>query len=144
MSEVEQIASKKEHKLSEEVAREQMQQLLDSYDIDAKDLEIENGPEWIATVINRLVRAIRSGYVEVMDNGEVKHNLVHPQGDIPYIIYGRVSGLAMKARDKAKGNFEKDCAFMGSLCNLPEGAMAKMDAVDISIMQRLGQLFMVV
>lgn len=142
--EEEQKRTDKEYKISEEIAREQMQNLLDSYDIDADDLVIENGPEWVATVINRIVRAIRSGNVEILSNGEVKHNLVYPKGDVESITYRRVNGIAMKARDKAKGNFEKDCAFMGSLGNMPNTAMSSMDPVDISIFQRIGQLFMVV
>jgi hypothetical protein len=136
--------SKVKNKLSEESAREQMQNLLDSYDINKDDLEIENGPEWIASVINRIVRAIRAGHVEILDNGEVTHNLVTPKGDISSITYRRMNGIAMKERGKAKGTFEKDCALMGSLGNIPPNAMAKLDMVDISIFQRLGQLFMVI
>lgn len=131
-------------KLSEEAARDQMQKLLDSYDIDGSDLAIENGPEWVATVINRLVRAIRAGHVEILDNGEVQHNLVWPKGETTSIVYRRVTGYAMKERDKAKGGFEKDCAFMGALGNVPASALMKLDPVDISIFQRLGQLFIVV
>lgn len=134
----------KKQMLSEESAREQMQTLFNSYDIDANDLAIENGPEWVATVVNRLVRAIRAGNVEVLDGGKVKHNLVVPKGETTSITYGRLNGIAMKERDKTKNNFDKDCAFMGSLGNMTPGSMAKLDAVDISIMQRLGQLFMVV
>lgn len=134
----------KETKLSEETAREQMQKLLDSYDIDSRDLEIEHGQEWVAGVINRLVRAIRSGNLEILDNGEVNHNLVNPKSDTTSIKYSRVNGIAMKERDKCKGGiFEKDCAFMGSLGNTFPNSMAKLDAIDISIFQRLAQVFMV-
>ena len=137
-------SEKKENKLSEEVAREQMQKLLESYDIDSSDLEIEHGPEWVAGVVNRLVRAIRSGNLEVLDNGSVRHNLVVPNGEITSITYRRMDGISMKERDKAKGGtFEKECVFMGSLGNTFPNSMAKLDAVDISIFQRLGQLFMV-
>jgi len=143
-SENEKQAVMKKHKISEESAREQMQKLLDSYDIDKNDLEIENGPEWVATVINRLVRAIRAGHIEVLDNGEVRHNLVYPKGDVTSVTYRRLNGNAMKERDKAKGQTEKDFAFMASLCGSTSNGMAKMDPVDISIMQRLAQLFIVV
>ena len=137
-------AAKKKEMLSEDSAREQMQTLLDSYDIDAKDLAIENGPVWVATVVNRLVRAIRPGHVEILDGGQVRHNLVVPMGDVTSITYRRLNGIAMKERDKVKEAFDKDCAFMGSLGNMLPGAMSKLDAVDISIFQRIGQLFMVV
>lgn len=134
----------KEYKLSEEAATEQMQNLMDSYDIDKNDLVIDQGPEAIETILNRLIRAVRMGLIEVLDDGSVKHNLHKPMGDTESITYKRLNGLAMKARDKAKGHFEKDCAFMGSLGNVPTNAMAKLDAVDISIVQRLAALFMVV
>jgi len=140
----EQPRTKKKDLLSEESARAQMQNLLDSYDIDPKDLAIENGPEWVDTVINRLVRAIRSGAVEILDGGKVRHSLVVPMAETTSITYRRLNGIAMKERDKAKDPFDKDCAFMGSLGNMTPGAMAKLDAVDISIFQRIGQLFMVV
>jgi hypothetical protein len=134
----------KEYKLSEEAARDQMQTLMDSYDIDQNDLVVDQGPEAVETILNRLVRAIRSGTIEILDGGVVKHNLHVPMGETDSITYGRLNGLAMKARDKAKGGFEKDCALMGSLGNVPANAMAKLDPVDISIFQRLGTLFMVV
>ena len=136
--------AKKGYKLSEESAREQMQDLLDSYRIDKDRLEIENGPEWISTIINYLVDAIRMGNIEIMDGGVVRHNLVVPKADTTSITYRRLNGIAMKERDKAKLGFDKDCAFMGSLGNMTPGAMSKLDAVDISIFQRIGQLFMVV
>lgn len=129
--------------LSEESAREQMQNLMDSYRINKDRLEIENGPEWVSTIVNYLVDAIRMGNLEVLDGGEVKHNLVVPKGDVTSIVYRRVNGIALKARDKAKEGFEKDCAFMGSLGDVFPNTMSKLDFNDISIFQRLGQLFMV-
>ena len=132
----------KTNRLSEGAAREQMQKLLDSYDIDANDLEVENGPEWVASVVNRLVRAIRAGHVEILDNGEVRHNLVEPKGETKVITYRRLNGLAMKAADKAKGTFDGHVALMGSLGNMPDSGMTDLDPVDISIFQRLSQLFM--
>lgn len=132
------------NKVSEESARKEMQRLMDSYDIDANDIVVQQGPEAIETIVNRLVRAIRSGIVEVLENGSVKHNLVVPQGDVLSITYKRLNGFAMKARDKAKDGIEKDCALMGSLGNVPANAMAKLDPIDISIFQRLAVLFMVV
>jgi hypothetical protein len=132
------------NKISEESARKSMQSLMDSYDIDQKDLVIEQGPEAVETIINRLVRAIRTGQVEILENGAVKHNLKSPAGDVTAITYRRLNGIAMKERDKAKHAFEKDCALMGSLGNVPASTMSKLDPIDISIFQRLAALFMVV
>jgi len=129
-------------KLSEESAREQLQRLLDSYDINANDLEIENGPEFVATVVNRLVRAVRDGHLEILDNGVVKHVLVVPKGELTEIMYQRLNGIALKAADKAKGAFDGHCVLMGSLSSQGSNVMSGLDPVDISIMQRLAQLFM--
>lgn len=130
------------NKLSEESAREQIQKLLDSYDINAADLEIENGPEWVATVVNRLVRAVRDGHLEILDNGVVNHKLTVPKGDLMEITYQRLNGYALKVADKAKSTFEGHCALMGSLSSQGPNVMSGLDPVDISIMQRLSQLFM--
>lgn len=139
------VAPKSKYKISEDSARAQMDALMESYDIDANDIVVENGPEAMDTIINRLVRAIRTGKVEIHDDGSVSHTLMAPQGDLKVLAYQRLNGIAMKERDKAKGgNFHKDCAFMGSLCNYPAGKMAALDPIDISIFQRLAALFMVV
>lgn len=129
-------------KLSEESAREQMEKLLKSYDINAADLEVENGPEWVATVVNRLVRAVSDGHMEVLENGAVRHILTVPKGELTEITYQRLNGIALKAADKAKGTFEGHCALMGSLSSQGSAVMSGLDPVDMSIMQRLSQLFM--
>lgn len=135
----------KKYKLSEEVAREQMQIFMDSYDIDPTDLAIENGPEWVATVVNRLVRAVRAGKLELLADGTAKQNYTTSSGAESSISYKRMNGIAMKERGKAKGNFEGDIALMCSLGNIASPSiMLGLDIVDISIWQRLSQLFMVV
>lgn len=137
--------AEKEYKLSETSARAQMQDFMDSYDIDPADLAIENGPEWIATVVNRLVRGIRSGKLELLPDGMAKQNYETSSGAQASISYKRMNGIAMKERDKAKGGIEKDLALMCSLGNIASPSiMLDLDIVDISIWQRLAQLFMVV
>jgi hypothetical protein len=141
-TENEKQAAPRKPKLSEESATEQMQKLLDSYDINANDLEIENGPEFVQTVVNRLVRAVRDGHLEILDNGKTRHILVVPKGELTEITYRRLDGIAIKAGDKAKDTFESHCALMGSLSSQGPVVMSGLDAVDLSIMQRLAQLFM--
>ena len=50
--------------------------------------------------------------------------------------------LRIRDADKAKGTFEGHCALMGSLGNMTDSAMTSLDPVDISIFQRLSQLFL--
>jgi hypothetical protein len=135
---------KKEYKLSEESAREQMQSLMDSYDINQKDLVVDQGPEAIESIMNRLVRAIRTGQIEVQENGSVLHNLVVTKGEVSSLTYRRADGIALREASKAKGGAdERQVALMASLCNMPVSAIWDLDIRDISIVQRLGTLFMV-
>jgi hypothetical protein len=130
--------------LAAETARLQMDGLMKSYDIDQSDIVIDQGEAAVETVINRLVRAIQNGDIEVLDGGSVRQNLRKPKGDVKQIVYKRLNGNAIKARDKAPDGLLADCAMMGSLGSIPEHAMASLDAVDLSIMQRLARLFTVV
>jgi hypothetical protein len=134
----------REYKLSAEVADEQMDRLMRSYDIDVKDVVVDQGPESIETIINRLKRAIRAGTIEVNDDGSVTHNLTVPMDETSSITYKRMNGKALKEGDKNRSaNFDRQCAMMGSLANVPAASMAKMDIVDISVFQRLATLFLV-
>ena len=132
----------KKNKISEETAEADLQRLLDSYDIVASDVALANGPEFLITVGNRLTRAIRSGHLEILDNGEVRHILKVPKGEITELMYSRFNGAALKEGDKTTGIFAGHCALMGSLCNMSERFMTKLDQLDIKIFQGLAQLFM--
>lgn len=130
--------------LSEDSAREQMQALMDSYDINQKDLVFDQGEEAIETIINRLVRAIRAGYVEFQSDGSVIHTLTVPKGETTKLIYRRADGIALREAYKSKGDAnEKQVALMASLCTMPINAMWELDIKDIFIAQKLATLFMV-
>ena len=58
--------------VSEEVAKDQLDLLLNYYDIDKNDIEIEQGPEALQTLMNGLVRAIQKGRLEISLDGEAK------------------------------------------------------------------------
>ena len=83
----------KEYKLSEDSAREQIQKLMDSYDIDENDLVVDQGPEAIKTILNRLVRAVRTGQIEVKDDGSVVHVLAVAKGETTTLTYRRLREL---------------------------------------------------
>ena len=134
--------SLKKSKISEETAREQMQSFLDSYDIVPRDLVVEHGESGMETIMNRLVRAIMSGQIEMLDNGAVKHNLRFPKGDFTTLEYRRLNGAAIKEADKAKTVFAGHANLMASLSNTSANLMTSLDPVDISVWQRLSQLFM--
>lgn len=136
-----------ESKISLEVAKDQMQEFLDYYDIDQDDIVVEQGPEAIETILNRLVRAIQKGHLEIQDNGtKVIQNLKFPMGDVTQITYGV---LTQKNKYAMEGISDKKPiarmnALMGSLAGVPGNAFMNLKGVDLSVMERLATLFMVV
>ena len=142
-------AKEDKYKFSEEVAKDQMQEFMDYYDIDKDDIVVDQGPEALDTIYNRLVRAIRTGNLEITFSGEgisVIQHLKFPPGDVSKIEYGELTGknkLAMDKINDGKG-VERIHALMASLSGLPGEAMAKLKGSDLSIMERLATLFMVV
>ena len=136
--------------LSEEAAKDQLEILLDYYDIDKNDIEIEQGPEALQTLMNGLVRAIRKGRLEISLGEESKmvvtQNLKFPPGDAKEIIYGIVGQKAKMAMDRVKSSREQErkCAFMSSLAGLAPGGVDKFVAVDMGTMDRLATLFSMV
>ena len=136
--------------ISEEAAKDQLGVLLDYYDIDKNDIEIEQGPEALQTLMNGLVRAIRKGRLEISVGGENKlivvQHLKFPPGDVTEIPYGIVGQKAKMAMDRVKASKEQErkCAFMSSLAGLAPGGVDKFVAVDMGTMDRLATLFSMV
>ena len=138
-----------ESKVSLEVAKDQMQEFLDYYDIDQDDIVVEQGPEAVKTIMNRLIRAIRSGNLEIRINDgslSVIQRLRNPPGDILEITYKEIGGEAKRAMDavpETKPALRMQ-TFMGYLSGLNADAIKKLKGADYSIVERLAILFMVV
>ena len=132
------------YKMSEETARGQMQDFMDSYEIDKNDLVVDQGPESIDTILNRLIRSIRTGQLEIIDGGCARLNLVVPFGNTTDLTFTRLTGTAQRAYADIKNTFSAHMAQMGSLCNVPPSKLATLDPVDLSVVQRLSTLFTVV
>lgn len=136
--------------VSDEVATDQLALLLDYYDIDKNDIEIEQGPEALQTLMNGLKRAIRGGRLEISRDDEgkltVTQKLEFPPGDIKEISYGIVGGKAKMAMDRIKesNGQERMCAFMGSLSGIGGKGMSGLIATDMGTMSRLAAVFSMV
>lgn len=137
-------ATEEKYKMSEETARGQMQDFMDSYDIDQNDLVVDQGPESVETILNRLIRSIRTGQLEILSDGRARLNLVVEFGDTKALTFERLTGTAQREFAKDKNTFSSHMAQMGSLCNLPPSKLATLDPRDLSIVQRLSTLFTVV
>ena len=124
-----------------------MQEFLDYYDIDQEDIVIEQGAVAIETILNRLIRAVRKGHLEIQDGGaKVVQHLKFPMGDVTQIIYGELSQKNKFAMDgiPEKKPIARMNALMGSLAGVPGNALMSLKGVDLSVMERLATLFMVV
>ena len=136
--------------ISGESAKEQLETLMDYYDIDKDDIEIEEGPEAVQTLMNGLVRAIRKGRLEIKVDGDgkllVAQHLKHPPGDIDIINYNVVGQKARLAMDRVKSTKEQErmCAFMGSLSGFGSQGVSGLVAADMGTMNRLATLFSMV
>lgn len=136
--------------ISEESASEQLTVLMDYYDIDKNDIEIEEGPEAVQTLMNGLARAVRKGRLEIKVDSDgklaVTQHLKHPPGDIDIINYNIVGQKARLAMDRVKSTKEQErmCAFMGSLSGLGATGIGSLVAADMGTMNRLATLFSMV
>lgn len=137
-------------KISEESAVEQLDILLEFYDIDKNDIEIEEGPEAVQTLMNGLIRAIRKGRLEIKVDSDgkllVTQHLQHAPGDIDVVDYNIVGQKARLAMDRVKSTKEQErmCAFMGSLSGLGIQGVSNLVGADMGTMNRLATLFSMV
>ncbi len=142
--------NKKKLLISKEMAAEQLEVLMEYYDIDKDDIEIEEGTEAVQTLMNGLVRAIRKGRLEIKVDADnklvVTQHLQHPPGDIDSINYNIVGQKARLAMDRVKSTKEQErmCAFMGSLSGFGSQGVSGLVAADMGTMSRLATLFSMV
>ena len=136
--------------ISEESAKEQLETLMDFYDIDKDDIEIEEGPEAVQTLMNGLIRAIRKGRLEIKVDSDslllVTQHLQYAPGDINTVEYNVVGQKARLAMDRVKSTKEQErmCAFMGSLSGLGVQGVSSLVGADMGTMNRLATLFSMV
>lgn len=137
-----------DYKLSEESAKMVLQQFLDYYEIDREDMP-EDQAQAFDVACGKVIKAIRMGRLEVMESGAglvVKQHLRNPPKDVDVIEYTEISGkakLAMKNKTNTD-NYGKIYSLMGSLSGLGETAIVGLKAVDLSLVECLGVLFLAV
>lgn len=132
-----------EYKLSEEVAREQLDVLYDYYEIVFNELPADLKPA-LEGADRKLLKAVRVGRLEVGVDGEgvivVTQNLRGGE----QLVYREIDGKAKVAMGgcDANDNYGKAYALMGSLCGLGETAIIKLKSHDLSIVECLGTVFL--
>ena len=134
-----------ESKVSEEVARAQVQAILDHYQIDVEgipDGDIKRGTEG---ALEKLVSFARQGLFEVTPSPfKITQHLKAPPGEIKDIAYPELGGRHKVAMDayEPKAMYKRIQGLMGAMCELGDDAMRKLNGVDMSVMECLGMLFL--
>jgi len=133
-----------EYKLSETSAMVQIDTFLDGYGIDP-DARDDEQKSIITTQLEKLLKYIRLGYVEIADNLTITQNLKDPPGDVPTIVYKKLKGKNVIDSDGAgKGEKynEKLHALLGSLCGDGPAVFQTLGPIDLSVAEVLGLLFL--
>ncbi len=132
---------KVERKISKESAELQFNAILDYFDIEFSDLEIEDGEEAAQTMKNYLIRAICKGRLIVDMEGDFKvtQKLKFPTENTSIIVYEDKFAVAKVAMKKEK--FDKEGIFMAALSGLPASEFIRLKGADETTKSRLATVF---
>lgn len=131
-----------EYKLSEKVARDQLQAMLDYYEIDIDDIEEKDVKRAVKAGYKRVIKAIRLGRLEISTEGDIKITQTTRNGE--KIVYREIDGkakVAMAGKEE-KDYYGKSYAMMGSLSDLGESGITMLKGVDLSLAEVLGMIFL--
>ncbi len=148
MFDKEENAEKTKNVISEEVAEEQLDGFLEFYDIVKADIEHEDGPAAVGTLLNGIKRAIMRGDVE-MEQGDgtmmVRQTLKFPTANHGKFEFQDKVQKAHIAKDKIsdKRASERQFAFMACLSGVSESEFVKLKGSDASVFRRLAYLFII-
>lgn len=132
--------------LSEESAQDQLQILLDYYDLDSEIDSMDPEVEEEATLIRvanrskaRLIKGIRKGLLEITDAEGLSVTQNTPAKSIKYAI---VSGNAKIHMEKQTGNHKQMYTLLGYLCGFGAPVFEQMKQPDLGVAEALGALFL--
>ncbi len=133
------------YKLSPEVARAQVDVLLDHYDFEVEDLP-EAQQAVLDSCIARLVKAVRMGRLQITksDTGvKVVQTLKRATDSNGGIEYAELTGKARAAMGPIGDNeYVKIYRLLGSLSGLGEAGITMLKGADISVAESLGFIFL--
>lgn len=139
------LRNKKPFILSEESARDQLLDVLEYYDIDVeRNTTEESVSDQVEQMLDNLTNYIRQGVLEVGRTTDGKMTVRHNLSGGDSLTYGEINSKAKLAMEKfdPKAGYSRTYAFMGSLCGLGKGAIEKLPAIDLGVVEVLGTLFM--
>ena len=132
------------YKLSKESALNELNKMLDYYEIDIEEIEDEQLKAGINAAMGRAIKAVRLGRLQVKVENGIEVIQTTRSGEV--IKYREIDGEAKTsmAGKKSDDHYGKSYALMGSLSGLGESAIKKMKGVDLSLVEVLGMIFLAV
>lgn len=132
--------------LSEEVAEEKMNLLLDFYDFELDPLS-EDQQDIAQTAIKKLKLAIRKGRLEIAEDSSTAHvkitqKLAHPPGDITELNYKIITGAAKAVIKTNQTAYSRLHALAGYLTGIGEAGIKRLIGRDMSLAEELTALFL--
>lgn len=135
-----------DNQISEENAEQELQRILDYYDIDADDF-VDEARQSFEGISKRLVKAFMKGRLEFdFKKGIIKQKLIRPPGDVDTITYQEVSGRAKISMGKHKTNDVNNRMYelLGALSGLGRNAILNLKGSDLGLAECLGFVFITV
>ena len=128
--------------LSKDSAKNELQKMLDYYEIDIDEIEDKKLKDAIKSGYDRLIKAVRLGRLEVKTDNEIK--VIQTLRNDTKIEYREIDGKAkvQMAGKKEDDYYGKSYALMGSLSGLGENAISQLKGVDLSLAEVLGMIFL--
>ena len=129
------------YKLSEDAARDQLDKFFDYYDVDL-DIIPEKQVEAVNASIDRIVRGIRKGKLEIVEGENLK--IIQHVKDETTLEYGELSGRTKVAMGKKSDTDYNGriYALCGSLTGIGEAGILKLKGADLSLCECIGALFL--
>lgn len=132
---------------SKETAKNEIQKLLDYYEIDIKEIEDKEIRKAIEGGYDRLVKAVRLGRIEIKIEGGLKviqKTRPDENGKSETIEYKEIDGTAKCEMDGYSRDaiYSKSYALLGSLSDMGETYIKKLKSVDLSVAEVLGLIFL--
>lgn len=131
-------------KLSVESAKNELNKMIEYYEIEIDEIEDENLKKGIQQSYDRAIQAVRRGRLQIKIENGIKIIQTTKKGEI--VEYREIDGDAKSAMDghPAEAYYRRAYALLGALSGLGETAIKKMKGVDLSLAEVLGLLFLAV
>lgn len=131
--------------ISEETATEQIDALIEYYDIDVKSMP-ENLQRAIESSLQKIKRSVMAGQLEIDISDEmikITQTLTRPpKGFAGPLVYKEVTGQAKIGIKDDSGDYGKMYNFLGALTGEGIGVIQRLRGRDLSLAEALGALFL--